>query len=174
MNAESETYALAMNFGWVETARLAGCRGPRSRKDLAFLFNSGIRALVRLGYEEETGISSSDVKESGMEDCYEPVPDFKPPSQSQIDHVLGFIWRRIGHGKPVAVSCGAGYGRTGTVLACYIVSCGHTADQAIEWLISRRPCSDEILRVPGQKDAVVEFARRLRSGETAVQTEPKE
>ena len=124
----------------------------------------GIRGLVRLAHKEETSITEHDVEQSGLQDCYEPVSDFTPPNQGQIDRVVGFITRAIGEGKPVAVSCGAGYGRTGTMLACYLVSLGHTAEEAIEQLLSKRPVSQEILRVPGQKEAVEEFRRRLECG----------
>ena len=168
MRADSDQYAIKMNFGWLEDGHLAGCRGPRSDKDLAFLASRGIRALVRLAYEEETSITGHAVEQNGMEDCYEPVEDFTAPSQKQIDRVVRFIRRAVREGKPVAVSCGAGRGRTGTILACYLVSLGHAADYAIESLISSRPSSKEILCVPGQKQAVYEFERRLDSGEALI------
>ena len=161
MSADIEKYIRAMTFSWLEDDRIAGCRGARTDADLAFLASKGIRALVRLAYEEETGITAHEVEAAMLEDCYEPVEDFHPPSQTQIDRVIEFVRNALAHGKPVAVSCGAGYGRTGTILACYIVSLGHTAEQAIELLISIRPESEEILRVPGQKEAIIEFARRL-------------
>jgi atypical dual specificity phosphatase len=56
--------------------------------------------------------------------------------------------------------CGAGMGRTGTILACYLVSLGIPAEDAIRQLIEKRPCSREILNVPGQREAVFEFERR--------------
>lgn len=155
-------YSVAMNFSWVEQNRIAGCRGPRSDKDLGFLVSMGIQALVRLAHEEETGICAADVESHGIEDCYEPVPDLTAPSQHQIDRLIAFVHNVIEHGKPVAVSCGAGYGRTGTVLACYLVAAGHSAKHAIQQLFAVRSCSREILTVPGQKEAVLEFARRLR------------
>lgn len=161
MKTRTEEYALAMNFGWLEDCRLAGCRGPRSDRDLRFLFSMGIRALVRLAHEEETGITEHDVQQNGLQDCYEPVRDFTPPNQGQIDRVVGFIFHAIEEGKAVAVSCGAGCGRTGTILACYLVSLGRTAEEAIEELLSKRPVSREVLRVPGQKEAVEAFRRRL-------------
>jgi atypical dual specificity phosphatase len=62
------------------------------------------------------------------------------------------------------VSCGAGCGRTGTVLACYLVSSGHSAEGAIQQLLALRPCACEILVVPGQREAVLEFGCRLEQG----------
>jgi atypical dual specificity phosphatase len=158
---ESELKTIKMNFGWVENGLISGCRGPRSAEDLAFLASKGIKALVRLEYEEETGISKHDVMNHGIEDCYEPVKDYTKPSPEQINRVIRFIRKALDQHKPVAVSCGAGYGRTATILACYLVTCGLTADQAIKTLIQIRPVSEEILHIPGQREAVVEFAQRF-------------
>jgi atypical dual specificity phosphatase len=149
-------------------AHLAACRGPRCGSDLGFLVTAGIRALVRLAYDEETGISGSDVREYGIEDCYEPVKDFTAPAQKQIDRLIKFIASASTQRQPVAISCGAGYGRTGTILACYLVYGGQVPDNAIQEVIQRRPGSNEILRVPGQKDAVLEFHRRLRNGDVSL------
>lgn len=151
---------VAMNFTWIEPGQIAGCRGPRSDSDLAFLLSLDIRALVRLANQDETGICKSDVETSGLEDCYEPVPDWNPPTQTQLDRIIGFIRVAIEAGRPVAVSCGAGCGRTGTVLACYLVFAGRSAEDAIQYLLSVRPCSIEILSVPGQREAVLRFAQR--------------
>lgn len=160
MNAGFD-YSVAMNFGWLE-GRIAGCRGPRSNSDLAFLASIGIQALVRLAHEEETGIFAANVESNGIEDCYEPVTDWTAPSQHQIDRIIGFVRNAIEKGWPVAVSCGAGCGRTGTILACYLVSAGLSAENAIKQLIAVRPCSREILNVPGQKKAVLEFEQRFK------------
>lgn len=164
MSAASDRYTVAMNFSWLEEGSLAGCRGPRSDQDLQFLASKGIKALVRLAYAGETGVTSQNLERKGMKDCYEPVRDFTAPSQNQIDRVVAFIRNALDGGYPVAVSCGAGYGRTGTILACYLICAGLSADDAIEKLISIRPCSKEILTVPGQKQAIVEFEQRFRSG----------
>lgn len=156
--------AIAMNFAWFEDGRVAACRGPRTERELSFLVSTGIRALVRLAHEEETGISSAEVLAGGLVDCYEPVKDWTAPSQHQIDRVISFMNDSLESGKPVAVSCGAGYGRTGTILACYLVSHGNSAEAAIQQLIEKRPCSREILSVPGQRDAIYEFQRRKDLG----------
>ena len=147
-----------MNFSWIENGRVAGCRGPRTSGDLAFLRSQGIRALVRLAYEEETGMTKRKVEAEKIEDFYEPVRDFTAPSQKQIDHVLKFIRNALDHGKPVAVSCGGGIGRTGTILGCYLVSLGHTAEQAIQQLRLTRLGSVEVLE---QREAILEFEGRF-------------
>lgn len=148
-----------MNFSWWEDGRIAGCRGPRTDADLAFLASIGIRALVRLAPEEESGLSRIDVARNGIRDCYEPVRDWTAPLQEQTDRVMVFLRDVLIAKEPVAVSCGAGCGRTGTILACYIVSCGALPEDAIRKLIDARPCSSEILRVPGQREAVFAFYR---------------
>ncbi len=155
----------AMNFSWLEDGLIAGCRGPRTDADLAFLASIGIRALVRLAAEEESGLTTIDVARNRIRDCYEPVPDWTAPLQEQIDRIMVFLQEAVSAKEPVAVSCGAGYGRTGTVLACYIVSCGAQPEDAIRKLIAARPCSDEILRVPGQREAVFQFHRRCQNRE---------
>jgi len=156
-----DSRAMELNFSWLEKGLVSGCRGPRTDEDLALLRSLGVQALVRLADEKETGLTSTDVERSALRDCYEPVEDFTAPSQTQIDRVVSFIDSALVKGEAVAVSCGAGYGRTGTILACYLVWQGLSAEAAIEKLITTRPCSRELRRVPDQKEAVFEFHRRI-------------
>jgi len=160
--SDQDSRVMALNFSWLEAGLVAGCRGPRTDEDLALLRRLTVQALVRLAPEEESGLTSRDVERKAIRDCYEPVPDLTAPSQTQIDRVVSFINGAVANREAVAVSCGAGYGRTGTILACYLVSQGLSAEAAIEKLIATRPCSREILRVPGQKEAVFEFHRRMQ------------
>lgn len=159
---ETEDRAVELNFSWVEDGLVAGCRGPTGDRHLASLYDFGIRALVRLAPEDESGLGEPDVNRNGIRDCYEPVLDWTPPSQIQLDHVIAFIDTAVENREPVAVSCGAGKGRTGTVLACYLVARGLQPQAAIDVLIAVRPCCAEIQRVPGQQEAVFEFHRRRK------------
>ena len=69
-----------------------------------------------------------------------------------------FISKAIAAGRPVGVSCGAGLGRTGTMLACYLVSNGLDAEKAINEVRAKRPGSIE---TKAQSDAVHAYAGQL-------------
>ena len=94
-------------------------------------------------------------------DMFEPVPDFTPPTQEQIDRMLAFIDEQNDAGRPVAVSCYAGIGRTGTVLACYLVTKGAWPGDAIAEVRQQRPGS---IQTPEQEAAVYEYAERQGEG----------
>lgn len=157
-------FGLAEDFTWIEEGKIAGCRGPQSDEDLAFLREVGVSSLVRLEYNEGTGMTPERVRAAGLEDCYEPVTDGTAPSQEQIDRVLRFAKKAIARGNAVAVSCWAGCGRTGTILVCYLIASGLNTTAAVNLLRSRRPCCKEAWETPVQKAAIQKFARRFAEG----------
>jgi atypical dual specificity phosphatase len=149
----SEPY---LNFVWIEEGVVAGCAGPRSEADLAFLKRMGIRAIVRM----YPTIISQQVAAAGLTDCLVPVEDFHPPLPEDIDRMMAFVHESLAEGAPVAVSCRAGDGRTGVVLGCYLVGKGLSAHQAIAQLWAKYP---GYLETPEQEDAVYEYEERLRA-----------
>ena len=141
-----------MNFGWVLKDELAGSQGPASFDDLFFLYSQGVRAVVRM---EERTIAADTGNMVDLVDMFEPVPDFTPPELEQIQRMIEFIDRQTGERKPVVVSCYAGIGRTGTVLACYLVHRGYKPAEAINRVRELRPGS---VQTPEQEAAVHRYA----------------
>ena len=145
------------NFSWVTPGKLAGHAAPQTLRDLTWLRDQGIGALVRMAEESQVA-SDSQIRELGFIDCHEVVPDFQAPTQAQIKKVMAFIEKNIASGIPVGVSCGAGYGRTGTIIACYLVRIGFDAEDAMAEIRKKRPGSIE---TDGQESAVRAYARAL-------------
>jgi len=75
----------------------------------------------------------------GLTELHLPVADFTPPSPAQLDRGAA----AIAAGERVAVHCGAGKGRAGTLLACYLVYQGFAAGTAIARVRAVRPGSVE-------------------------------
>ena len=138
-----------LNFSWILHGSLAASQGPTARRDLVFLKIKGIEAIIRM---EEQTISGKALE---LVDLYESVPDFTPPTMDQLDRMVLFIQEQIEEWeRPVVVTCYAGLGRTGTVLACYLVHTGYSPGAAIDLIRELRPRSIQTLE---QEEAVRGF-----------------
>jgi len=161
-----------IKFSYVVDDMVAGCAGPRFPEHLDFLRSQGIAGLVRLAAQDEAAFTTEEIEEAGFDDCHEPVEDWNAPTQDQIDRAVRFVRSLAAQGKKVAITCGAGVGRTGTLLACYLVSEGMSARQATDLVREKRPRSieerDPNGRSTGQKEAIVEFERRIKAGEVVL------
>ena len=138
------------NFSWVLPGALAGSMGPTERRHLIYFEQRDITAIVRM---EENTISADPW---GFVELYEPVPDFGAPPVAQIDRIVNFVEQQIEiWERPTVITCAAGIGRTGTILAAYLVNTGWTAAEAIDYIRQLRPGS---IQTAGQEDAVREYA----------------
>jgi atypical dual specificity phosphatase len=149
------------NFGWIERSKLAGSGRPGSESELRALKEEGIRAIVSL---TGTPLKPDVVRKLGFEYLHSHMSG--QPSVEQLREILRFIERMNAQSKPVLVHCGEGIGRTGTVLAAYLISQGNQAGEAIEKVRNQRPGS---VQTPEQEQALRELeyimsqARRARS-----------
>ena len=144
------------NFSWVIKGKLAGSARPENESQLSWLRNSGIKALVCLN--KERPLDDKQVKELGFEYLFLPVKDFTAPTQDNMTEFVRFAREMIGHNMPVAVSCGAGIGRTGTMLAAYLVSLCFSPEEALKEIEVTRGVGVES---DGQRKAIFEYARQM-------------
>jgi atypical dual specificity phosphatase len=108
----------------------------------------------------EWPVDESLMRSMGFEYLQLKVPSFMSPTQEQIDRFIDFVESMEKQGKPVVVCCRMGLGRTGSLLAAYLVSKGFDADSAIEEVRRRRPSSIESVE---QEEAVREHGCRFSS-----------
>ncbi len=154
---------LLLHFGYVIPNQLAGMgrppEGPRLHLVLAELFDQGIRAVASL---TEWPIDERSVRAMGMDFVHLPVEDFTAPTIEQIREFAAFADRTIAGGGAVVAHCMAGLGRTGTMLACYLVHRGSSPQAAIETVRRARPGSIEIFE---QESVIRQWAEiRTREG----------
>jgi len=141
------------NFSWILPGRLAGMGFP-SRTDGPVLIDAGISGLVSLT-ERAPEIE-------GLEVLRVPIADMTSPTVKQLDRAVQFARDTLETGGGVVVHCAAGVGRTGTVLAAYLVREGWGVAQSIEYVRALRPGSIE---TRGQEESVAEYARTLAGEE---------
>jgi len=153
------------NFSWLIRKKLAGSDIPgrysELAQDLEWLKARGIGAIVTL---TEQSLPRKELK--GFEYLHIPVVDMTAPTTGQIEKFIKFIDRMAKKNKPVVAHCHAGIGRTGTMLACYLVSKGYEPKKALSEVKYRRGYD---LFTPEQHEAVelyswakIKGAKRIR------------
>jgi len=96
--------------------------------ELAVLHSAGIRAVVSLlNIPGDASVYES----AGFSFLCLPVPDGGAPTFEQADEFVHFVNAQRETSRPIAVHCEAGLGRTGTLLATYLIAQGESAASAI-------------------------------------------
>ena len=157
-------------FYWVLADRLAGCSLPGLTKerderdksilhaalqaDLDLLRRKGIGAVLSL---TESPLAAAVMDASDLAYLHLPIRDQHAPKPAQLDQAIAFIDAQNAAGQAVAVHCLMGQGRTGTILAAYLIRNGMSATEALAEI--RRRC-DGAISAHEQEDALHAFARR--------------
>ena len=156
------------NFSWIIPRRLAGMalpttalRGragtatdPELARDLTRLTELGVRTVVSLTREP---LHRGTLDHCGIHSLHIPVEDMTAPTPEQIHRAVRYIDEQIAQ-DGVVVHCLAGIGRTGTVLAGYLVWRGSTPEAAIAEIRNSRPGSVETF---DQESSIFRFAESM-------------
>jgi Polymorphic toxin system, DSP-PTPase phosphatase len=125
------------------------------RDDLLLLHRAGIRAIVcLLDFPSLEHIYSS----AGFAVHMMPVADGGAPTYEQFTDFLRFVEHQRSVGHAVVVHCVAGRGRTGTVVAGYLIARGYTVEAALARVRSLQP---QAIETPQQMNFLRDLSWRL-------------
>ncbi|MCK4593378.1 dual specificity protein phosphatase family protein [bacterium] len=147
---------------WIIPGELAAMAKPGTgvglARELRALEEIGIRRILTLT-ERPLGVGLGRLPFSKLHHL--PIEDFTAPERKVLDWAVGLIDEARLAAEPILVHCYMGLGRTGMIVACYLVHRGRTAEEALEFVRRLRPGSVEC---PEQVDAVFCFWTR-RTGD---------
>lgn len=150
---------LPYNFFWVNPD-VAGSAHPGHTRDslvatLKGLKEEGIEVIVSLSH-----LDSDAVSEAGLTHVPLNTPDMGVPDVKQLNGAIDFVQDKLAAGKKILAHCGAGYGRTGTFLACLLVAQGMDSYAAVAMVREKQPGAIE---TAGQENFIHTWARQCGS-----------
>ena len=161
------------NFSWVIKKDLAGSGLPITFKQFEWLIKNGIRTIVTVRevplpskwFETSHGIEitklETNVKYDLINYFHLYVQDYKAPSINELNRTVLYIENQIKSGRPVVVHCAAGKGRTGTLLAAYLLKIDKLSpDESIKKIRKIRPGS---IQTKIQEETIFHYFNFLKS-----------
>ena len=144
------------NFSWIIEEKLAGSAIPTSKEEIDWLKQEGVKSIVTIREEPLEDEWIKDVNYLHVHSNDMGIPEF-----SDLVNSVDFIHQRITNDEPVMVHCLAGLGRTGTILACYLIKYEDmAADDAIEKVRRERHGSIQSF---SQEEIIFRFEKFVRA-----------
>ena len=142
-------------FSWLIENKLAGSGIPTSIDEVQWVIKQGVKSIVTI---REKSLEESWIKDVNY--FHVLSNDMSVPEFDDLVHAVDFIHSRITNNEPVLVHCLAGMGRTGVILACYLVKYQKmSANEATEKVREERPGS--IQSYP-QEEIIFQFEKSLK------------
>jgi atypical dual specificity phosphatase len=143
-------------FVWIEKGRLAGSGYPASRGQLEWLSGHGINVILTL---TENPLPDDWLEGLPLKTEHIPMKDHGAPDVASLEKAVSFLQGQLKEGRVVLVHCLAGEGRTGCVLAAYLVMEKKVgAEEAIRTLRRIKPLFVEW----SQEKAVLEYVATVK------------
>ena len=143
------------NFSWIIEEKLAGSAIPTSKEEIDWVKQEGVKSIVTIREEPLEDEWIKDVNYLHVHSNDMGIPEF-----SDLVNSVDFIHQRITNEEPVMVHCLAGLGRTGTILACYLIKYEDlTANDAIEKVRQERHGSIQSF---SQEEIIFRFEKFVR------------
>ncbi|MBM3904947.1 MAG: protein tyrosine phosphatase [Thaumarchaeota archaeon] len=144
------------NFSWLLDGKLAGSGMPTTIEEINWIQKQGVKSIVTM---TEYGLPQAWI--DGVQYLHVPTEDLTAPDIDKIDSTVDYIAERIKNDEPVMVHCAAGIGRTGTILASYLIKYQKmSAQKAIELVRKERPGS---IQSTSQEIAVSSYEKFLKT-----------
>jgi atypical dual specificity phosphatase len=143
-----------MPMPFIHPERRLNMGGPLTafEDELPVLYAAGIRAVVSLlNIPSDAAVYEA----AGFAFMCLPVSDGGAPTVEHAQDFIAFVDRQLADHRPVAVHCEAGLGRTGTMLATYLISRGDSPELAISRV---RAAESSAVETPRQIQFLEQFA----------------
>jgi len=119
-------------FRWVVPGKVAGTPMPGVVQEIDFdlvaLRTMGVTMLITL---TETDFPQEALHRHGLRNLHLPIRDREAPTLAQVKMLIARMDAMLKKGEVLAVHCLAGLGRTGTVLASWLIQDGLNAQAAL-------------------------------------------
>lgn len=153
------------NFSWVIENKLAGSGTPMTLEQYRWLIKNNIRSIVTVREFPlpEKWLFDSEKDTSIKKDYrFEYVKDYGVPTLEKLDSIVDYIdYKIMKENKPLLVHCAAGKGRTGTILAAYLLKQRNISSyDAIKKIRIIRPGS---IQSKIQEETIHEYEKFLKS-----------